>query len=57
MNKNWKCEIVKKPEEFDKINKAISHMTSEELKLFRNSFNPDNMGFDGAEFLEDADDE
>ena len=57
MNKTWSSELTKKPEEFDKINNTIKNMTPEQLKEFRNSFNPDNMGFDGAEFLEDADDE
>jgi hypothetical protein len=29
--------------------KAIDEMTEEELKVFRNSFDPDMMGFDGDE--------
>lgn len=28
-------------------------MTEEELKLFRTSFDPDRMGFDGAEGIDD----
>ena len=28
-------------------------MTEEELKLFRTSFDPDRMGFDGAEGVDD----
>ena len=29
-------------------------MTEEELKLFRTSFDPDMMGFDGAEGIDDG---
>lgn len=35
--------------------KPINEMTDEELKEFRNSFDPDMMGFDGAETPEDLD--
>ena len=33
--------------------KDIEEMTEEELMAFRNSFNPDMMGFDGTEGIED----
>ena len=33
--------------------KDIEEMTGEELMAFRNSFNPDMMGFDGTEGIED----
>lgn len=33
--------------------KNIDEMTEDELMTFRNSFNPDMMGFDGTEGIED----
>ena len=57
MSKNWSSELTKKTEEFDKINNMIKNMTPEQLKEFRNSFYHNDMGFDGAEFLEDANNE
>ena len=33
--------------------KDIEEMTEEELMAFRNSFNPDMMGFDGTEGIEE----
>lgn len=33
--------------------KNIDEMTEDELMTFRNSFNPDIMGFDGTEGIED----
>ena len=33
--------------------KNIDEMTEEELMAFRNSFNPDMMGFDGTEGIEE----
>ena len=33
--------------------KPVEQMTPEELKAFRNSLDPDSMGFDGAEFVEE----
>lgn len=33
--------------------KDIDEMTEDELMTFRNSFNPDMMGFDGTEGIED----
>ena len=33
--------------------KDIDKMTEDELMAFRNSFNPDMMGFDGIEGIED----
>ena len=33
--------------------KDIDKMTEDELMAFRNSFNPDMMGFDGTEGIED----
>lgn len=35
--------------------KAVSEMTEEELKEFRAAFDPDVMGFDGAEGIDEAD--
>lgn len=36
--------------------KPIEEMTPEELKEFRNSFDPDTMGFDGKEGCDEDDD-
>ena len=36
--------------------KPIEEMTPEELKEFRNSFDPDMMGFDGKEGFDENDD-
>ena len=33
--------------------KDIDKMTEDELMIFRNSFNPDMMGFDGTEGIEE----
>ena len=35
--------------------KPVSEMTEEELKAFRTSFDPDEMGFDGTEGVEEED--
>lgn len=35
--------------------KAVEEMTEEERKAFRASFDPDSMGFDGAEGVEEED--
>lgn len=35
--------------------KAAAEMTEEELKEFRAAFDPDVMGFDGAEGIDEAD--
>ncbi len=37
--------------------KPVSEMTEEELKAFRTSFDPDMMGFDGAEGSDEEEDE
>lgn len=34
--------------------KAVEDMTEEELKAFRMSFDPDMMGFDGTEGIDDG---
>ena len=57
MSKTWSSELTKETEEFDKINNMIKNMTPEQLKEFRNSFYHNDMGFDGAEFLEDDNNE
>lgn len=36
--------------------KAVEEMTEEERKAFRASFDPDSMGFDGAEGVEEEED-
>lgn len=36
--------------------KPVDEMTEEELKAFRTSFDPDMMGFDGYEGVEEDDD-
>lgn len=33
------------------LTKDIKDMTEEELVIFRNSFEPDTMGFDGVEYI------
>ena len=38
-------------EEQQELQKKINKMTPEELKDFRNSMNPDSMGFDGEEAI------
>ncbi|MEQ2632760.1 hypothetical protein [Roseburia inulinivorans] len=35
--------------------KPVSEMTEEELKAFRTSFDPDEMGFDGTEGVDEED--
>lgn len=35
------------------LQKNVAEMTEEELAEFRNSFDPDEMGFDGKEGVED----
>ena len=35
--------------------KPVEEMTPEELKQWRNSLDPDAMGFDGAEHIEEED--
>lgn len=35
--------------------KPVSEMTEEELKAFRTSFDPDEMGFDGTEGIDEED--
>lgn len=39
--------------EVKELQKKVSEMTEEELAEFRNSFDPDEMGFDGKEGVED----
>lgn len=36
--------------------KPVAEMSGEELKAFRTSFDPDSMGFDGAEGVEEEED-
>ena len=36
--------------------KPVAEMSEEELKAFRTSFDPDSMGFDGAEGVEEEED-
>lgn len=36
--------------------KPVAEMSGEELKAFRASFDPDSMGFDGAEGVEEEED-
>lgn len=38
-------------EEQQELQKKINKMTPEELKEFRNSMDPDSMGFDGEEAI------
>ena len=35
--------------------KPVTEMTEEELKAFRTSFDPDEMGFDGTEGIDEED--
>lgn len=35
--------------------KPVSEMTEEELKAFRTAFDPDEMGFDGTEGIDEED--
>lgn len=46
-----KSEHTKKmtPEELADLQKQVGEMTEEELREFRNSFDPDKMGFSGEE--------
>ena len=37
------------PEQREELQEKVSNMTEEELKEFRNSLDPDNMGFFGEE--------
>lgn len=37
------------PEELAEIRKNVENMNEVELTVFRNSFDPDEMGFDGEE--------
>lgn len=37
------------PGELEKLKERVSEMTDDELTVFRNGFDPDEMGFDGAE--------
>ena len=37
--------------------KPVEEMTEEELKAFRTSFDPDMMGFDGQEGMDEEDDD
>ena len=50
MKNKWSIEVTNNSYDFDKINEAISKMNPEQLRDFRNQFNPDDMGFDGVEF-------
>lgn len=42
-------------EELDELQKKIANMSPEDLKSFRNSFDPDLMGFCGKEAVDDED--
>lgn len=54
MDKKWSSEAHKVGAA---LPKAIEDMTAEEIKEFRNSFDPDTMGFDGAEFISEEEGE
>jgi hypothetical protein len=41
------------PEELAKLQEKVGQMSEEELKAFRNSMNPDDMGFFGEESVDD----
>ena len=41
------------PEELAELQKKVGQMSEEELKAFRNSKNPDDMGFFGEESVDD----
>lgn len=42
-----------KPEELAELQEKVGQMSDEELKEFRNSMDPDEMGFYGEESVED----
>lgn len=42
------------PEELAELQKKVGQMSEEELKAFRNSMNPDDMGFFGEESVDDG---
>ena len=41
------------PEELAELQAKVGQMSEEELKAFRNSMNPDDMGFFGEESVDD----
>lgn len=41
------------PEELAELQEKVGRMSEEELKAFRNSMNPDDMGFFGEESVDD----
>lgn len=41
------------PEELAELQEKVRQMSEEELKAFRNSMNPDDMGFFGEESVDD----
>lgn len=41
------------PEELTELQEKVGQMSEEELKAFRNSMNPDDMGFFGEESVDD----
>ena len=42
------------PEELAELQEKVGQMSEEELKAFRNSMNPDDMGFFGEESVDDG---
>ena len=44
---------VMSPEELAELQEKVGQMSEEELKAFRNSMNPDDMGFFGEESVDD----
>lgn len=42
-----------RPEELAELQEKVGQMSEEELKAFRNSMNPDDMGFFGEESVDD----
>lgn len=42
------------PEELAALQEKVGQMSEEELKAFRNSMNPDDMGFFGEESVDDG---
>lgn len=42
------------PEELAEFQEKVGQMSEEELKAFRNSMNPDDMGFFGEESVDDG---
>lgn len=42
------------PEELAELQEKVGQMSEEELKAFRNSMNPDDMGFFGEESVSDG---